>query len=365
MRKRWVFLLVGAVAFAGCDGDDDDDDNDNGDSGRVTAPVGTVLNFGPVPMGTADCTHPEGVAVDDEGNVWAGSVPGAAGATSGPARICKLNGRGEVIDRITVDAVSTGDPQNPGIANIGGLFFAPGDALYFTDFGDFDPTTANKRVLRLNTQTRAVTVLHSDFRSPNAITRDAQGNLYVSDSAEGAIYRLANDAVRTKTLWKQDPLLATANAALPFGANGLAFDANRQFLYVANTGDATIVRIARNADGTAGAATVVASNATVGTVTGLGGNALLGADGIAFDNQGNLYVCANQANEIQVLSLSGTTPQITQRFSAQPGSGNELSFPASIAFRGDQAYVANLAFATPGPAGKLSIMGTPNPGASP
>ena len=92
---------------------------------------------------------------------------------------------------------------------------------------------------------------------------------------------------------------------------------------------------------------------------------LILADGIAFDSQGNLYVCANQpdANQIQVLSVSGT-PQIIQRYGGAPGD-DALDFPASIAFRGNQAYIANLALLDAGDFGHLSVIGTPNPGAQP
>jgi sugar lactone lactonase YvrE len=258
------------------------------------------------------------------------------------ATICKLDGRGQVVDTFPVTAGASG------AVALGGLYFAPGDGLYLTDFGDLGPAT-NKRLLRLDPAARAVTVIAADLVGPNAIAREPDGTLYVSDSALGTVFRIAPDAARTKTAWKADPLLVTDNAALPFGANGLAFDRDRQFLYVANTGEATIVRIARNADGSAGAATLFASGAA------LGGNALAGADGIAFDDQGNLYVCANQANEIQVLSSAGT---ITQRFAGQ--GADAFVFPASIAFRGNQAYIANLSFGAPG--GKLSLLGTPAAG---
>jgi sugar lactone lactonase YvrE len=334
MRSRWVLILASALALGACDGDGDD---------AVTAPVGTVRNFGPSPL-TA-CPNPEGVAVDPNGDVWTGSAPGGGGAPAATAAICRLDRRGQVVDTIPLAAGASG------AVNVGGLYFAPGDGLYFTDFGDFGPGT-NKRVLRLDPATRAVTVIASDLVSPNALTRDLEGNLYVSDSALGTVFRIAPDAARTRTVWKTDPLLLTDNAALPFGANGIAFDAARQFLYVAVTGEAAIVRIARNADGSAGAAALFASGAA------LGGNALAGADGIAFDDQGNLYVCANQANEIQVLSVSGT-PQITQRYAGQ--GADAFVFPSSIAFRGNQAYVANLSFGSPG--GKLSLLGTPSAGA--
>src|SRR5438477_354306 len=80
--------------------------------------------------------------------------------------------------------------------------------------------------------------------------------------------------------------------------------------------------------------------------------ALDGADGIVCDASGRVWVCANQANEIQVLSPTGTN--LVRRFS---GSGDDaMHFPASPVFVGHAMFVTNLYFATPG-AGKLSVLG--------
>src|SRR5207247_1368945 len=136
-----------------------------------------------------------------------------------------------------------------------------------------------------------------------------------------------------------------------FGANGLAFDASRSNLYVANTGDDSIFRISVRADGSADRLSLFADGATINTTQHTTG-ALDGADGIVFDASGRLWVCANQANEIQVLSPAGTT--LVKRFS---GTGdNAMHFPASPVFVGHAMFVANLYFGTAG-AGKISVLG--------
>src|SRR5439155_1509356 len=128
----------------------------------------------------------------------------------------------------------------------------------------------------------------------------------------------------------------------PFGANGVAFDRTQSFLYVANTADDRILRIAVNKDGSAGAISIFADGAT------LGPGALDGADGIQFDVKGNLYVCANQANEIQVLSPSGA---LIARYGHNAGD-DPLDFPASPIFHERGLYIANLALGTPPNGGK-------------
>jgi sugar lactone lactonase YvrE len=127
----------------------------------------------------------------------------------------------------------------------------------------------------------------------NGLAFDHRGNLFVSESASGAIWRLSKDG--TFAIWTQSPLLqGTTNPGPcglvhpavagfgPIGANGIAFDKHGDLL-VANTDLGTIVRVAVNADGTAGDAGVFSGPSCD----------LWGADGIAFDNHDNLYVAAN------------------------------------------------------------------------
>jgi pimeloyl-ACP methyl ester carboxylesterase/DNA-binding beta-propeller fold protein YncE len=163
----------------------------------------------------------------------------------------------------------------------------------------------------------------------NGMVFDQAGNLFVSDSFQGAVYRI-DDAVRcrpcrVRTI-SRDPLLGTA-AALPFGANGLAFNSAQDRLYLTNAGDGRLLRLAP----TGGAATVVAEN-------------VHGADGLLF-HDGLLWVAANQADQVVALDergrvrvraggLEGVDPD---------GAPRGLLFPASTAVHGDWMLVSNLA----------------------
>ena len=110
-------------------------------------------------------------------------------------------------------------------------------------------------------------------------------------------------------------------------------------------------RVAVNPNGSAGALSIFADGATINAAHHTTG-ALDGADGIVFDASGRLWICANQANEVQILSPSGKS--LVKRFS---GTGdNAMNFPASPVFVGHAMFVANLYFATPG-AGKISVLG--------
>ena len=279
--------------------------------------IGVIQNFGPN-LG-ATCPNPEGVAVDPRGNVYASSFASAG-------TICVINRAGTLIDTITI-----GSP-------LIGMLYEQSQGLYVIDFG-------SASVLLVDPASHAVRTVATGLGEPNALTQDRHGNLYVSDSAGGRIWKIAPDG--TKSVWKYDALLATSGFP-PFGANGVAFDRNESYLYVANTGHDTVVRIAVMPDGSAGAASVFA--------TGIDG-----ADGIQFDVRGNLYVCANQADEIAVISPAGT------RIATYKGTGaNALHFPASLVFKGRELYVTNLSFDhsfDPLPFSQVSVLTAPYPGA--
>jgi sugar lactone lactonase YvrE len=319
MRKLVVFLAFAALIFA--------------QPAAAASPVGEVRNFGPDLSGS--CSFPEGVAVDSRGNVYASSLN--AEAAAGPANICVLDQSGALIDTIAVE------PGPSGVTRLLGMLYVPGEGLYVGDVANF----TGGRVLRVNTETGVATVIATGIGAPNAFARDSQGNLFVSDSFAGTITKIAPGG--QTTVFPYPAVLAPRPGESPgFGANGVAFDRNERFLYVAVTSRDEIYNIAY-ANGALGAITLFAR--------GTAGGALDGADGIAFDVRGNLYVCSNQSEEIAVLSPSGDV------IAEYRGTGaNAFNSPASLVFRGRNVYVANLALFHGGPQ-KLSVFTTPYPGA--
>jgi DNA-binding beta-propeller fold protein YncE len=168
-------------------------------------------------------------------------------------------------------------------------------------------------------------------RVPNALALDGAGNLYVSDSFQGAIFRIENPAKCAPGCVAvpvaHDPLLATAGFP-PFGANGIAFNRNESALFIANTGDDRILRL----DMKSGKVTVFAES-------------INGADGLAFDEQGHLWVAANQADELVALNEDGLVVAKRGDFERidNNGAAEGLLFPASLVILGDDIFVTNLA----------------------
>jgi sugar lactone lactonase YvrE len=317
--KRWLMPFVAFIALAW------------GQPVVAAQPAqGTVRTL--VDAAGTQCHNPEGIVASPSGLLYTAGLSG---------NVCVYTLAGSLVRII---------PVAPGHALLGELY-VPGRGIYIADNnGDF----SGGRVIRLDPRTGATTILATGFGAANAITQSHRGTLFVSDSFAGAVYTV-DPSGGGKTLWKADPLLLP-HGNPPFGANGVAFDRTESFLYVANTADDRILRIAMNEDGSAGAISIFADGTALNAANATS-HALDGADGIQFDVRGQLYVCANQANEIQVLSPSGA---LVARYRGT--GGDAMDFPASPVFHEKALYVANLALATPG-AGKVSVLGVPFAGA--
>ncbi len=191
------------------------------------------------------------------------------------------------------------------------------------------------KVLNVDPNTGASSVFMTVTGSSglNALTFDRDGNVYVSDSFQGIIWTTGSGG-GPGTIWKQDPLLTTTGTP-PFGANGIQFNKARNIMFVANTGNDTLVQIAVNIATralTAGAATVFT-------------NSINGADEIILDQDDNIWVAANQADEIVVVDPTGKAIAKLGDFNGvKDGVTRGLLFPASLAFSkdGKSLFVTNL-----------------------
>jgi sugar lactone lactonase YvrE len=307
------------------------------------APVGVITNFGPNLQQAAGgvCRQPEGLAADPRGNLYVASNSDSA-TTVG--YICVINPAGQITDTIPVPAGAV-----PAVGLLGELWER--GQLYVLD--QADDVSPHGRLLRIDPVTHTVTTVATGFTFPNGVVEDRQGNLYISDSFEGRVYRLTPGGV--PTVWAADPSLISTNPAQPVGVNGIEFDRGGHYLYVANTGNRQVLRIPVKADGSAGPIQLFADGAVIDRSLGLAGPvALYGADGIQFDVKGNLYVMANQADEVQVLAPDGA---LVHRYS---GTGsNALDFNASPVFVGDMLYMTNMSAADGGINSKVSVMRAP------
>lgn len=288
--------------------------------GHVTAAKawdrGDVELFATLPAGA---TGPEGLTVGADGKVYVTTFGfNAQGAQPGPGKLYVFNDDGKLLRQVNV-AGST--------SHLLGLAFHPTThALLVIDFGA-------GQVLNVDSQTGSASVFMTVTGSSglNALTFDSSGNVYVSDSSQGIIWKTGASG-GAATAWVTDPLLLP-NGIPPFGANGLAFNRAGNALFVANTANDSIVRIPVTG-GTPGA-----PQALVYSING--------ADGIVLDRNDNIWVAANQSDEIVVIDPTGKVIAKLGDFDGikKDGTPRGLFFPASPDFSkdGKNLFVTNLA----------------------
>jgi sugar lactone lactonase YvrE len=274
-----------------------------------------ATRFATLPPGAK---HPEGITVDEHGNVYVTTF-GAEGTSSGTGQMFVFDKHGRLLRQVNVAGSST---------LLLDLAFHPTAGLLVLDFGA-------SKVLAVNPVSGASSVF-SDISSGgtqqpglNVLTFDRGGNVYVSASFAGAVYKIGPHG-GTAATWVQSDLLKTTGVP-PFGANGLAFNQAQTTLFVNNTGNDTVVKIPFNANGTAGTPAVFV-------------NAINCADGLIIDDHDNLWIAANQADEI-VVDPSGRIIAKLGDFGGldHEGAPIGLLFPASLVFSGPFVYVTNLA----------------------
>ncbi len=264
-------------------------------------------------------TGPEGLTVGADGNVYVAAFGfNQNGAVSGLGQLFVFSPEGRLLRQVSIAGSSP---------HLLGLAFHPttGDLLVI-DFG------AGK-VLKVDPFTGASSLFMTVTGNSglNALTFDSAGNVYVSDSFQGIIWKTGPGG-GAGSVWVSDPLLTTTGVP-PFGANGVEFNSAGNTMFVANTGNDTVVQIPVT-NGTPGKPSVFV-------------NSINGADGIAVDALDNLWVAANQSDEIVVVSPSGKLIAKLGDFEGVDHHGlpHGLLFPASPAFsqNGEFLYVTNLA----------------------
>jgi sugar lactone lactonase YvrE len=269
----------------------------------------------------------EGLTIGPDGNIYVATFGfNAIGALTGNAVLYVIKPDGKLLRQVTIANSSP---------HMLGLRFNPVNGfLLVLDFGA-------GVVLHVDPMTGASSV----FATPtiggsglNALTFDKLGNSYISDSFNGIIWKVGPNG-GTPTIWSNSPLLGPGTGLTPpFGANGVEFNNAGTMLFVANTAFHQIIQIPVNPNGGAGTASVF--------VTGI--NA---PDGIAIDRDENIWICANQEDDIVVIDKTGKVIAKLGDFNGfnKDGVASGLLFPASLAFSLDRKtlYVSNLTLFLP------------------
>ena len=286
----------------------------------------------------------EGLTVGPDGLIYAATFNPTG---SPPSQLITFNSDGSVKKQVNI----TGSSQA-----MLGLEVIPGttNALLVLDFGAgqvlaVDPTKDNDNASVCITLPPGNNPGNKGTRSGlNGITFDKAGNVYFSDSFQGIIWRFSpterGSMCGQATAWVgPDPTLLPNNGkppegVPPFGANGVEFNNAGDAMFVCNTAMDWIVKIP----------TTGGKHGTPGTPV-VFTNSLNGCDGLRLDSSDNIWVAANQADEIVVVSTTDpTSGQVIAKLGdfngVQNGETQGLLFPASPAFSpdGKTLWVTNL-----------------------
>jgi gluconolactonase len=245
--------------------------------------------------------HPECVAVHPDGSVWAGGEAGQ-------------------IYRISEDGREIREVANTG-GFVLGIAFSPGCLwLAVCDL-------KNKCVWKLDLTSYKLEKFATgadgvNFSIPNYVVFDTAGTLYVSDSGSfrqvnGKIFCFDDNG--SGSIWHNGPFNF---------ANGMVLSKDGKYLYVVCTWLPGVERITINEDGSAGEPEIFVTLTETCP------------DGIAFDNEENLYISCYAPNRIYKVSKEKELSILADDWEA-----HTLSNPTNIAFGGKdmkQLFAANL-----------------------
>ncbi|MBD9478207.1 hypothetical protein [Pseudoxanthomonas sp. PXM02] len=291
----------------------------------------------------ADVRHPESLTVDPaSGEIYVGTFDAREPATARNNQLLRFAADGRLLAQRSFGATPlTGIGFFRGklyVLNFGASKLQRIDAAFtatspIEDLASFaaltPPAPPARRVDNPDGSHDSIAFGSAGFPAINGLVFDRAGTLYVSDSFQGAIYRIADATTcvpcRVEVV-ARDPLLATTGA-LPFGANGLAFNADESILYINNAGDGRVLR-RRMPEG----------------VIEILADGVYGADGLLF-HQGLLWVSANQIDTLVALDEHGRVRHRAGDFMGVSADGEPrgLLFPAASAVQGRRMIVANLA----------------------
>jgi sugar lactone lactonase YvrE len=295
----------------------------------------------------------EGLTVGPDGTVYTPTFGiNSKGAVAGPPHLFSFRPDGALLYNVALVNPAGPMPQ-PSTTLLGLVFQASSKTLLICDLAQgvvwqADPRTGKSSVF-MDTGLGSASGL-------NALTFDRAGNVYVSDSFQGVIWMTGPTGGPPMKFVSSQTLSPEAASGVilvpPFGANGVEFNNEYSEMYVANTAYHSIVEVpvTPNSDGSVS----IAGPASVLT-TGI--NA---PDGIAVDRHDNLWVVANQEDEIDVINPNAIDAAgeplakvVAKRGDfeglSRDGTVQGLLFPASTAFSADRKtlYVSNLSLYLP------------------
>ena len=267
-----------------------------------------------------------------------------------PAKIVRIDTSDKMTDVVTL-------PLHPDTKKAGplGIDIAPDGNLYVADNQSFGTDEIKSRLWRVvmeNGKATKVEVVATGFFMANAVA--CRGDcVYVTESKfdpkakpfQSGVYRFtiselkADDPVTLEPGGKDPHVIVTFGTKDPdwVGANGMGFDADGN-MFVCNFGDAQIVKITFDALGKVASQKVLAE-----------GSGMKSCDGMKVDlKTGDIYVADFLGNAVH--KVDGKTGKVTTiaRNDNTDGTGGLLDRPSEVCLRDGKIYVSNIDLALAG-----------------
>lgn len=171
--------------------------------------------------------------------------------------------------------------------------------------------------------------------SPNGMSRDHRGNLYIADDALGVVWRVPAGR-RVAETWLRHPLLTRAAGGTPYGANGTELHGNA--LWVGNPSQELLASVPIGRDGRPGTPTVRQRGAIFADV-----------DDFDIDHDNTIVIARISAQTVERMRSDGTTTVLAT-------TADGLSQPTAVAIDARRTiYVTNAAFYRPPGAAPASV----------
>jgi len=242
----------------------------------------------------------------------------------------------------------TGKPLGPL-----GMCVAPSGDLFLADYQmEGDRKSRVMRIVMEEGHPKEIVPVIIGFHVSNAVVcRD--GYLYVSETqidakakpATSGVFRFKleelEDAILELTTPETDDphLIATFETfdeELPLGADGLSFDGDGN-LYVGNFADGTVHKLTFDAEGKVALNEIFAKS-----------DCMKCADGLFFDAETQkIFVADSKANAVQMVSLDGSV-QTLARNGDTDGLDGGMDQPCEVLLRGREVIVSNMDWPVPG-----------------
>jgi sugar lactone lactonase YvrE len=284
------------------------------------------------------CNTPDGMTLDHQKNIIL-SCPNFNNRAY-PALLLKIDRKNQVsiffVPPVHADTHRAG-PMGLEFDSAGNLYIA--DNQYFADKNH--KSRLLKVIFRDGRPERTV-VVASGLMLSNAV-RIWNGHVYLSDTildedskplVSGVYrFRLDEEGVAIQPGTKDPHLIATieTQSSLRFGADGMAFDPAGN-LYLGNFADGLVHKLTMGADGRASVSLYAQSPE------------MQSADGLLADSKGNIYVADLKGNAVVVIRPGGKVETIARNGDTD-GKDGSLDGPCEVILRDNDLIVAN--FDTP------------------